>query len=204
VVVSPSANAAFYVAWMLASFLFMVPASLSIVLFAIASATPEVIAEKLRFVLRLSVVIGIPAMAVLALGAHFLLSIFGASYVHLATVPLLLLILAYIPVLPQTQYISVCRATGRVSQAAILLTVAACCELGAVVIGGKLDGLDGVAFAYLAVNVLEGIVTAPTVLRAAYGRDHQPRHAAGKPKTLVPLAAPVSSDIDVPTNTFKE
>jgi len=177
VVVSPAANATFYVAWMLASFLFMVPASLSTVLFAIASAAPELIAEKLRFVLRLSVMIGLPAMAVLALGAHLALGLFGAKYVHLGTVPLLLLILTYIPGLPKSQYIAVCRATGRVSQAAVLLTVAACCELGAVVIGGRLGGLNGLTLAYLGVTVVEGIVTAPTVFRAAYSRGHQRRVA---------------------------
>jgi len=166
VVVSPSANAAFYVAWMLVSFLFMVPSSLAIMLFAIASAAPEVVAEKLRFVLRLSLMIGLPAMALLALGAHLVLNIFGASYAQQATVPLLLLILTYIPGLPKTQYIAVCRATRRVSRAAVVLAIAAACEVGAVVIGGKLDGLDGLSVAYLIVTVAEGIVTAPTVLRA--------------------------------------
>ena len=192
VVVSPSANATFYVAWMMASFLFMVPASLSIVLFAIASAAPELIAEKLRFVLRLSVMIGLPAMAVLALGAHFALGLFGASYVHLGTVPLRLLILTYIPGLPKAQYIAVCRATGRVAQAAVLLTVAAACELGAVVIGGKLGGLNGLSFGYLGVMVVEGIVTAPTVFRAAYSQGRH-RRAAGRspwPRAILTACRP--------------
>jgi O-antigen/teichoic acid export membrane protein len=179
IVVSPSANAAFYVAWMIAGFLFMVPASLSTVLFAIASAAPELIAEKLRFVLRLSLIIGLPAMAVLAISAHFALSIFGASYAHLATIPLWLLILGYIPGLPKAQYIAVCRATGQVSRAAVLLTVAAGCELGAVIIGGKLGGLNGLSVAYLGVGVIEGILTAPTVLRAAYAKEVQRRAATG-------------------------
>jgi O-antigen/teichoic acid export membrane protein len=178
-VVSPSSEAAFYVAWMMASFLFMVPASLSTVLFAIASAAPDLIAEKLRFVLRLSVLIGVPAMAALALGAHYALSIFGANYAHLATVPLWLLILGYLPGLPKSQYIAVCRATGRVSQAAVLLTAAACCELAAVVIGGKLGGLNGLSYAYLGVGLVEGIVTAPTVLRAAYAHGHERKAAPG-------------------------
>jgi O-antigen/teichoic acid export membrane protein len=182
-VVSPSAEAAFYVAWMMASFLFMVPTSLSTVLFAIASAAPDLIAEKLRFVLRLSVVIGLPAMAVLALGAHFALGIFGANYAHLATVPLWLLILSYLPGLPKAQYIAVCRANGRVNQAAVLLTVAAGCELAAVVIGGKLGGLNGLSYALLGVTTVEGIVTAPTVLRAAYARGH------GRTSTTGPFPA---------------
>jgi O-antigen/teichoic acid export membrane protein len=180
IVVSPSANAAFYVAWMLVNFLFMLPASLSTVLFAIASAAPELIAEKLRFVLRLSVGIGVPAMVVLAIGANFALGLFGASYAHTATIPLLLLIVTYIPGLPKTQYIAVCRATNKVTKAAVVLTIAALAELGAVVIGGKLGGLDGLTFGYLCVTVIEGFVTAPTVLRAAYARGRQRRAATGE------------------------
>jgi O-antigen/teichoic acid export membrane protein len=180
IVVSPSANAAFYVAWMLASFLFMVPTHLSTVLFAIVSAAPEMIAEKLRFVLRLSVMIGIPAMIVLAVCAHFALSIFGSTYAHLGTVPLWLLILSYIPALPAAQYIAVCRATGRVAQAAVVLTIAAACQLGAVIIGGKLGGLDGLSLAYLGVTTVIGIATAPTVFRAAYARGQQRRAATGE------------------------
>lgn len=167
VVVSADANAAFYVAWMLANFLFLVPSSLASVLFAIASAAPEVVAEKLRFVLRLSLMIGLPAMAALAIGGPLLLKVFGGDYAHQATIPLLLLILTYIPGLPKAQYIAVCRAAHRVGQATIVLSVAALCDIAAVVVGGKLGGLNGVAFGYLVMQVIEGLATAPTVLRAA-------------------------------------
>jgi O-antigen/teichoic acid export membrane protein len=169
-VVSPSANGVFYVAFMLASFLFMVPVHLSTVLFAIASASPELIAEKLRFVLRVSLMIGLPVMAVLAIGAHFALNLFGPGYAALGTVPLWLLIAGYVPSMPKAQYIAVMRATGKVGRAAILLCGCALCELGAIVIGGRMHGLDGLSFAYLGVTILEGVVTAPTVLRAAYAR----------------------------------
>ena len=110
VVVSPAANAAFYVAWMLSSFLFVVPTHLSTVLYAVASADPKVIAKKLRFVLRLSVYIGVPAMVILWFAAGPALSIFGKQYAAEATVPFRLLILGYLPALPKTQYIAVCRA----------------------------------------------------------------------------------------------
>jgi O-antigen/teichoic acid export membrane protein len=170
VVVSPSANAAFYIAWMLASFLFMIPAHLSTVLFAIASATPDLISEKLRFVLRLSLMIGLPIMLVLGVGAHLVLGIFGANYARLATIPLWLLILEYIPDIPKAQYIAVCRATGKVAKAAVILTIAAVCELIAVVIGGKLGGLNGLCLAHFCVVVVEGLITAPAVIRTAYAR----------------------------------
>jgi O-antigen/teichoic acid export membrane protein len=168
-VVAPSSNAAFYIASMLASFLTMVPTALSTVLFAIASATPELISEKLRFVLRTSLLIGALGGLILGLCSHVVLAIFGSSYVHLATWPLLILIVAYIPELPNTVYIAVCRATGRVKQAAIFLTAAAAVQMAAILIGGKLDGLYGLSFGILAVAILQALVTAPTVLRAAYG-----------------------------------
>jgi O-antigen/teichoic acid export membrane protein len=170
-------NSAFFDAWMISSLLFMVPVHLGTVLFALASASPEVVAEKLRFVLRISLLIGLPVMAVLAIAAHFALNLFGPGYAELGTVPLWLLIIGYIPQMPRAQFIAVSRATNRVGQAAGLICFFALCEvasiyfggrLGNQYIGGQLGGLYGLSFTYLGVLVIEGLITAPTVLRAAY------------------------------------
>ena len=173
VVVGGDKFAVFYVAWMITSLLFMVPVHLGTVLFALASASPQVVAEKLRFVLRVSVLIGLPVMAVLAISAHFMLGIFDAPknhfiYSHLGTLPLWLLVIGYIPQMPRAQFIAVSRATNRVGQAAGLICFFACCEFASIYIGGRLGGLNGLSFAYLGVLCFEGIITAPTVLRAAY------------------------------------
>jgi O-antigen/teichoic acid export membrane protein len=169
-VVSPSANAAFYPAWMLTNLLYIVPAASSTVLFAVAAAAPEVIAEKLRFVVKLSLLFGLPCMVVLGLGAHFALSLFGASYARTATWPMQLLVLGYLPNLPKIYYIAVCRAAGKITRAAVVLTTFAAIELIAEAIGGVSDGLTGLAIALLIVSVIEGLVTAPAVIRAAVGR----------------------------------
>ena len=169
--VGETASGVFAIAWMLIAFLFMVPVHLSTVLFAIASASPELIAEKLRFVLRVSLLIGLPVMAALAIGAHFALSLFGnPAYASMGTVPLWLLCIGYIPQMPKAQFIAVSRATNRVGRAAAMLCCTATCELVAIVIGGKLGGLNGLTFAYLCVLIGEGLLYAPTVLRAAYAR----------------------------------
>jgi O-antigen/teichoic acid export membrane protein len=172
-VVGGDKSAVFYVAWMISSLLFMVPVHLGTVLFALASASPQIVAEKLRFVLRISLLIGLPVMAVLAIGAHFMLGLYDTPknfhiYSQLGTVPLLLLIIGYIPQMPRAQFIAVSRATGKVGQAAGLICFFACCEIASIFIGGKLGGLNGLSFAYLGVLIMEGLVTAPTVLRAAY------------------------------------
>lgn len=166
VVVSPAANAAFYIAWMLTSFLFAVPVALSTVLFAVASANPRVIAQKLRFALKLSLLVGVPPMLVLYFGAHFALSLFGASYAREATFPLSWLALSYVPGLPKNFYIAVCRAAGNVSRAAVVLTVFAVIEIAAAAIFGHFDGLKGLSIAIFAVTLIEGAATTPAVLRA--------------------------------------
>ena len=171
-VVSPSDNAAFYIASMLVSFLTMIPTSLSTVLFAIASASPELISEKLRFVLRTSLIIGVSGGLILGLSSHFVLSIFGPSYASVAAGPLWLLIAGYIPGLPNTVYIAVCRATGRVKQAAIFLTATAGVQMAAVLIGGSSMACMGCLYGMLAIAILEALVTAPTVLRNRVRQQH--------------------------------
>jgi O-antigen/teichoic acid export membrane protein len=179
-VVSPSAGAAFYIAWTLSAFLYVVPAHLSTVLFAIASSDPQLIARKLRFTLRVSFLIGLPGMAILYLGAHMTLSMFGASYASTATLPLQLLIIAFLPTVPRVHYIAVCRASGRIARAAAVLTTFAALEVAAAVVGGASDGLKGVSLAIVAVLLVEGLVTTPAVLRAAVGHG---RHRRADSKT---------------------
>jgi O-antigen/teichoic acid export membrane protein len=168
VVAGGKGGAIFYVTWMISSLLFMVPVHLGTVLFALASASPDVVAEKLRFVLRISLLVGLPVMAALAIGAHFMLGLYNPVYAQLGTVPLWLLIIGYIPQMPRAQFIAVSRASNNVGKAAGLICFFACCEITSIIIGGKLGGLDGLSFAYLGVLVMEGVITAPTVLRAAY------------------------------------
>jgi O-antigen/teichoic acid export membrane protein len=168
VVVGPTDSAVFYVAWMISSLLFMVPVHLGTVLFALASASPEVVAEKLRFVLRISLMIGLPVMVALAISAHFMLGIYNPVYAKYGTVPLWLLIIGYIPQMPRAQFIAVSRASGKVGKAAGLICFFALCEFTSIFVGGKYGGLNGLSFAYLGVLAMEGLITAPTVLRAAY------------------------------------
>lgn len=202
VIISPSANAAFYAAWTLSGFLYIVPTHLSTVLFAVVAADPRTIARKLRFTLRLSFLIGLPGMAVLALAAHAALGLFGPGYASAATLPLLLLVLGYLPTVPKLQYIAVCRALGRIPRAAAVFTAAAIAEVTAAAIGGAEGGLKGLSIALLAVFCAEGLVTAPAVVRAAMGggrhrrTDANLRTATGqlhKPAALGLAGSPASA-----------
>jgi O-antigen/teichoic acid export membrane protein len=184
VLVSPSANGAFYAAWMLVSVLYLVPTHLSTVLFAVAASDPQALARKLRFTLLVSLLVGLPGMAVLGLGAHLVLSIFGPGYVQEATLPLMLLVVAYIPVIFRTHYVAVCRAAGQMPRAAAVLTIAAALEVAAVVIGARSGGLVGLSVALVAVRLVTGAAVTPPVVRAALGKSRHPRGRLSSRATL--------------------
>jgi O-antigen/teichoic acid export membrane protein len=169
VIVSPAANGAFYIAVMLTTFLFIVPAHLSTVLFAVAAADPGVVARKLRFALRVSFLVGLPGMAALILGAHLALGLFGKGYTE-ASVPMILITLGYPAAVPKSLYVAVCRAAGRMPRAAFVLTSCSILELAAAAAGGAAGGLDGLSLAVLAARYAEAVVTTPPVLRAAFAR----------------------------------
>jgi O-antigen/teichoic acid export membrane protein len=181
VLVSPTANGAFYAAWMMASMLFLIPADLSTVLFAVASGSTQALARKLRFTLSVSLWAGLPAVAVLGFWGHLALGIFGPGYVREAALPLSLLAIAYVPMVPRSHYIAVARATGRMSQAATIMTVAAMMEVAAVVLGAKWNGLVGLSVALLGVKCLTGAAVTPAVVRAALPRGrHRSRARIGE------------------------
>jgi hypothetical protein len=105
---------------------------------------------------------------------------FGAGYPRVAMLPLCLLAVSYLPAIPKIHYIAVCRAAGRIPRAAAVLAVAATSEVTAAAMGGASGGLKGLSFALLGVYLIEGLATAPPVLRAAtgHGRHRRPTSPA--------------------------
>lgn len=174
-ILSANANAAFYVAWMLANFLYIVPTYLSTALFAVASGNPAAMARKIRVTLGVSLGVGIAGMVTLFLGANLALSIFGSKYAADAALPLRLLVLGYLPTVVKVHYIGVARATGAVPRASALMTTSALLEVVAAVVGARSAGLAGLCLALVAAFVLEALVTAPKVWQSAEFRLRRQR-----------------------------
>ena len=82
---SASANAGFYIAWMIAGFLVMVPLSLSTVAYAIGSADAAGLSRRFRFTFCISLAFGVIANLVLLPAASPALQIFGQGYADQAT-----------------------------------------------------------------------------------------------------------------------
>src|SRR5262249_38746018 len=97
VLLSVQANAWFYVAWMIANIVFIVPGALTIVLHAVNSAQQARLRQRARVTLSLAFGVSATAIGVVLIGAHELLSIFGHTYADQASWTLRILVLGALP-----------------------------------------------------------------------------------------------------------
>ena len=162
-----SANASFYIAWMIASFLFMVPLSLSTVLFAVGSGESKRLADRFKLTVYVSLGFGVVSnLALLVLGTP-LLEIFGASYANEAKGTLHILALDIFPSTVMTHYVALRRIERRLATALPVIWGGALLQVGGGLLGAVLgDGLSAVAIGWVAGATVEAIVMGPEVLRA--------------------------------------
>jgi O-antigen/teichoic acid export membrane protein len=161
-------NAWFYVAWMLASFVFLIPNALTTVLHAMNSAQQATLAQKARNTIMLSCVISGLAIGFLQLSAPVLLAAFGGAYAIQASTTLRILVLAAFALTIKNHYISICRIQDRVAQALFAIVPGGILELGAAVVGAKYYGLEGLSFGWVAAVYLESLCVFPTVYASVW------------------------------------
>ncbi len=135
---SSTMNAWFYVAWMIANFVFLIPSVLTIVLHAMNSAQQSTLAHKARVTIGLAFVTGLLANCLLELATKQVLSVFGGSYADQATWCLRVLLLALFPLIIKNHYISICRIQDRVTQAMLGMLPGGLLEIGAAALGIRL------------------------------------------------------------------
>jgi O-antigen/teichoic acid export membrane protein len=164
--VSARANASFYVAWMVAGHLVMVPASLGTVLYPIGSNDPARLSGGLRLTIRISFAVGLVVNLVLLPGAFPLLQIFGSSYAEHGTAPLHIMALAVFPLTVKALYVAIHRVERRLATALPIVWGGTLLELGAAAIGATVAGLTGVALGWLIAVCVEGLVMGRDVLGA--------------------------------------
>ncbi len=167
--VSASANASFYIAWMIAGLLVMVPVSLGTVLYPIGSRDPSRMAQGLRLTLSISLGLGFAANLFLIPAAAPILEIFGSSYAEQGATPLHILALGVFPLTFKTLYVAVHRVQRRLGRALPIVWGGTLLELAGAIVGAKVGGgLTGVATGWLVAVCVEGAVMARDVLRAMH------------------------------------
>jgi O-antigen/teichoic acid export membrane protein len=166
VLLSAATNASFYIAWMIAGFLFVVPLSLSTVLYAIGSADTARLGERFRLTTWVSIGFGVVANVLLLLLGGSLLEIFGSEYADDATTALSILALGVFPETVRTQYVAVHRIERRIGRGLPIVWGGTILEAIGGVVGALAGGLNGVAIGWLAAVCIEALVMSPPVLRA--------------------------------------
>ena len=164
---SATTNAYFYTAWMVANFVFIVPLSLTTVLYAISAAEPGALARKIHHTLGLSAVVGLLANVVLLVGADLLLKLFGPAYAEQASSSLRILVIGVFPLIIRNHYIAISRIRGRVTNAALVMAVGGFLELTLAAVGAGVGGLTGLSVGWLAAVCIEAVFMARTVYRTA-------------------------------------
>jgi O-antigen/teichoic acid export membrane protein len=165
-ILSAEANAAFYVAWMIASLVFAVPLSLSTVLYAVGSGDRSALSSRFRLTMQASMAIGVAANAALLLLGGPLLHLFGTAYADQATTTLHILALGAFPEAIRTHYVCTHRIERQIPAAIPIVWGGTILELIGGVIGAAAGGLNGVAIGWLIAVCIEGLVMTPDVLRA--------------------------------------
>ncbi len=161
-------NAWFYVAWMLASFVFLIPTSLTTVLHAMNAAQQTTLAQKARSTIMLSCVISTLAISFLQFTAPILLTAFGGSYALQAATTLRILVLAAFALTIKNHYISICRIQDHIGRALFAMIPGGILELGAAVVGANYYGLEGLSIGWVAAVYIEALCMLPTVYAAVW------------------------------------
>jgi O-antigen/teichoic acid export membrane protein len=162
---SASANANFYIAWMIASFGFMIPVSLSSVLYAVGSGDSAGLFERYRLSVGLSAGLGLIANLVLLVAGGPILGLFGAGYEQQALTTLHILALGVFPETIKAHYLSISRVERRIPETIPLVIGGTVLELGGAVAGGIAGSLAWVAAGWLIAICIEATVMSGTVFR---------------------------------------
>jgi O-antigen/teichoic acid export membrane protein len=169
-VLSAEANASFYTAFMVLSFLAMVPANIALTLFAVASGDKAALRSKVRVGLVLSLAGGLPASLLVFVLAKPIMMVFGAGYASTASHALAILALTYVPFVFHHFFLAISRVQNRVRGAGVFSVFAGVTELLAAWYGGSHGGLTELVTWVAVVMGVETVLVAPVVLRVVFGR----------------------------------
>jgi O-antigen/teichoic acid export membrane protein len=167
VTISAEATAAYFVAALFAGVAFYVPDALTYTLYAVASRDPASLPRSLRTTLALSVAAALTATAAMAAIGPWLLGLYGPSYADRATIALLILTAAVVPLSIRAHWIAARRIEGRIAFASVVAVGGSVAEIAAAAVGGILWGIDGTAAGFAIVMAAEAVLMAPHVLGIA-------------------------------------
>ncbi len=166
VLLSVTMNAWFYVAFMIANFVFSIPYALTTVLFATNSARPADLAQKARLTLGLATVTSGLLIALLLFDTKQVLGLFGSIYAEQATWSLRILALGVLPLIIKNHYMAISRIHNRMSNAILPMLIGVILELGGAALGAHLGSLSGLSLGWVLALFIEALFMSRSVYKA--------------------------------------
>lgn len=166
VVLTAEDNGLFSTARSVAGFVFVLPFSVTIALFAAAAGREDELLQRMRMTIPFGLAASIVADVVLWPLGRPILDVFGHSYSIGALTTLRILVLAGIPFVIKDHFIALRRVQNRTGNAAVIAAVGAVLELVAAVIGARIDGTNGLCVAWVATLTVEAAFLSVLLLRA--------------------------------------
>jgi O-antigen/teichoic acid export membrane protein/peptidoglycan/xylan/chitin deacetylase (PgdA/CDA1 family) len=157
---SASMTAYFYDAWMIAGFALAIPSALGTTLYGVSAASPDELANRMRFTFKAAMLIGMLAFVALEIGAPYVLQLFGPAYAANGTVVLRILALGVFAHIIRVHYLAIRRIQRRLTRAAIAVILGACLELVLAAVGAHMAGLIGVSIGWAAALYIQAAFMA--------------------------------------------
>lgn len=162
--ISSAAAGYFYISWMIASFQFVIPASLTLALFAVTAGkrSPQ---TQLRFSLAVATVAGLGSYLVLFAIGPVVLAVLGAAYRANGSTAMLVFGLGVFPLVVRDHFVAIVRVHDALWSGLPLLVIGGTIELGLSAVGAATDGLNGLAVGWLIAVVAQAMLLGPAVFR---------------------------------------
>jgi O-antigen/teichoic acid export membrane protein len=159
-VLGPEQSAYFYMAWMIATVINIIPSSLTLSLFAEGSHEPGQLGSHGRQALVASLLLTLPAILVMMVLGRWILHFFGAAYAENGIGIFHYLVLGVLPGCLNGFYITVNQIKKRVGLIILQSGFASVTSLGLGYWLLKTDGLSGLGLAYVISNGLLALIIA--------------------------------------------
>ena len=164
---SPSENAYWYGAWMIAFLVRFIPLATAQAAFAEITNGIVSLADGIRRSIWSSTLLAVvPTLGVFAL-AEPLLALMGSNYAEAGATPLRLLVLGVIPQIALELYVMSRRVMMRLTEPNVVFLLSGVASITAAAYGAHVGGLVGVAVGWLAVDTVIGVWASVRVVAAA-------------------------------------
>jgi Membrane protein involved in the export of O-antigen and teichoic acid len=173
ILLSALTNASFYVAWMIASFVFTGTSALTMVLYAINPEQRAELIRKIRLTLGLSLLVCLLGCLFFQIEAIPILTFFGANYVQGAASCLRIIILGSLPAIIKDHYVALCRMQGTQGHAIVPAAIGSVLELGMATAGAYIGSLHGLSIGWIIALTIEALYMAYPVYQAARPQTHK-------------------------------